>query len=261
MGKSRQKKFHISLAKHLFTDPDFENGKNYTSYLPLSKVFLYSKLVDNMSPTCFKLVVFLLDHAHNVRSTCFDLVENMLPSCREPVENVLSRLEQFQILTNPINKEIKKVINKGNETLTSSKELVPLSSGLLDLNGLKEPPKAPPLNFDHENKLAHDQIVGAWDFFCVSKGLPKIKAWTEKRKKKAQKITEKFSKQEIEQALENLGSSEFCKGKNNRGWVAGIDFFLNEEKFVKILEGEYGRAATKKTVEESDPFAGKIAGV
>lgn len=119
------KKYHIKLADWLFVDPTF--SKKYSTYLPLKKTFLNSRLVDIMSPTCFKLVVILLDHAHIVRSSCYDLDANMLPSCREPVENVLLRLVEYQVLTESpflINKLINKLNNELNIICSEPEKLV-----------------------------------------------------------------------------------------------------------------------------------------
>lgn len=48
-------------------------------------------------------------------------------------------------------------------------------------------------------------------------------------------------------ALEKLEASDFCKGKNDRGWIAGLDFLCQSSSFTKLMEGSYdNRAGTKK---------------
>lgn len=42
-----------------------------------------------------------------------------------------------------------------------------------------------------------------------------------------------------EVAIERVAKSDFCKGKNDRGWKADLDFFLKPDSVVKILEGKY----------------------
>ena len=128
------KKYHIKLADWLFVDPTF--SKKYSTYLPLKKTFLNSRLVDIMSPTCFKLVVILLDHAHIVRASCYDLDANMLPSCREPVENVLLRLVEYQVLTEPpllINKLINELSNRSENNFSDQEKFIqkPIEKTLL----------------------------------------------------------------------------------------------------------------------------------
>lgn len=44
-------------------------------------------------------------------------------------------------------------------------------------------------------------------------------------------------------ALESLKTSEFCKGKNDRGWIADVDFFLRPDSVAKILEGKYANGS------------------
>jgi hypothetical protein len=40
-------------------------------------------------------------------------------------------------------------------------------------------------------------------------------------------------------ALEKLEASTFCRGKNNRGWRADIDFMCQEKTFTRLMEGFY----------------------
>lgn len=60
-------------------------------------------------------------------------------------------------------------------------------------------------------------------------------------------------------ALQKLKDSAFLSGKNNRGWIADVDFFLTESGFTKILEGKYDntKPVADKPSEEADP--GEIA--
>lgn len=40
-------------------------------------------------------------------------------------------------------------------------------------------------------------------------------------------------------ALEKLEASEFCQGKNDKGWKADFDFLVRESSFIKLMEGKY----------------------
>ncbi len=40
-------------------------------------------------------------------------------------------------------------------------------------------------------------------------------------------------------AMQKLGESDHCRGNNNRGWKADIDFVLQEKSFVKLMEDSY----------------------
>ena len=40
-------------------------------------------------------------------------------------------------------------------------------------------------------------------------------------------------------AIEKVAASSFCRGQNDRGWKADIDFFLRPDSVAKIMEGKY----------------------
>lgn len=83
------------------------------------------------------------------------------------------------------------------------------------------------------------------DYNSICQSLPKCTKITAKRKKAITKILKEYSEDEILQVFNNLENSEFCKGNNDNGWKANIDFILREDKFVATLEGKYG---TRKSV-------------
>lgn len=80
-------------------------------------------------------------------------------------------------------------------------------------------------------------FVDTYNSICVS--LPKCVRLTAKRSKGISNILKKFTEEEILEVFNNLENSDFCKGKNDRGWRASMDFILNEDKFVYTLEGRY----------------------
>lgn len=96
-----------------------------------------------------------------------------------------------------------------------------------------------PQKKDSSANFAHDQIAHVWSYYCEAKGFSKVIHWTKKRNAMAKIIAEKFSKEQLETAAQKIAESNFCRGENDRGWKASIDFFLNEQKIVKILEGAY----------------------
>ena len=83
----------------------------------------------------------------------------------------------------------------------------------------------------------------------ICKSLPKCTRLTDKRRKAIIKIMNSFSEEEILQVFTNLEQSDFCKGKNDRGWKANIDFILREDKFVATLEGRYNSKSRGCNVE------------
>jgi predicted transcriptional regulator len=100
-----------------------------------------------------------------------------------------------------------------------------------------------------ENKIENKDIewfLDKYNEICVS--FPKVKSITEKRKKAIRKILKSYSDDDIIEMFTNAESSDFLKGKNDRGWKANIDFMLREDKFVNILEGQYNGKKYKQNV-------------
>lgn len=107
-----------------------------------------------------------------------------------------------------------------------------------------------------DNKLNTDSRVGSFQskdiedfvntFNDICKSLPRCTKVTDKRKKGIQNILKKYTQEEILQVFNNLENSQFCTGRNDRGWKADIDFILREDKFVSVLEGKYGSSKYKK---------------
>lgn len=92
-----------------------------------------------------------------------------------------------------------------------------------------------------QNSITINNFIDLYHRICVS--LPRVVKVTDKRKKGILNIIKKYSYDDIKQVFINLENSDFCKGKNDRGWKADLDFILREDKFVATLEGKYN---TKK---------------
>lgn len=54
----------------------------------------------------------------------------------------------------------------------------------------------------------------------------------------------------ILKAIENIRSSSFLKGKNDRGWIITFDWFIKPNNFVKVLEGNYLDKKSKNTTQQ-----------
>lgn len=256
--------YSIKLLDHTFYDPEFT--KKYQFYFPINRTFIHSKAADNISPTAFKLFILLQDRAYTMRDSCMVLDPTTLLSCREHVEQVLFQLQQNQLLTFSKLKEIKgkesketgpikigpeeplKKVEDQNQLVQSNKDLLLVhNSSVVQKEKRKRkipkekenwtPEELAHTKANEKPKLGSDQLISMWEYFIPK--LPAPKKTTASRDKKIKKLIENHSYEEIETVLQKINSSSFCNGKNDRSWKANFDFFLNEEKFVKALEGAY----------------------
>lgn len=82
-------------------------------------------------------------------------------------------------------------------------------------------------------------------------GLPKVQKLTDDRRRKLKLRCEEIGGygEFIGQVEAALANSSFLRGDNRQGWRAGIDFFLQQSSWQKVLEGVYN---DKKTQNEDD---------
>ena len=93
-----------------------------------------------------------------------------------------------------------------------------------------------------------------WNELANECELGVIKSFTENRKKKLSELLRKYNQEEILETMSKIKNINFLLGRTNKSnWKITFDDFLNEEKFIKILEGAYydevkptGRKQNKK---------------
>ena len=93
-----------------------------------------------------------------------------------------------------------------------------------------------------------------WNELANECELGVIKSFTENRKKKLSELLRKYTQEEILETMSKIKNINFLLGRTNKSnWKITFDDFLNEEKFIKILEGAYydevkptGRKQNKK---------------
>lgn len=79
-----------------------------------------------------------------------------------------------------------------------------------------------------------------WNELAKEYGLSIIKSFTNNRKKKLSELLEKFTQEEILETMFKIKNINFLLGRTDKSnWKISFDDFLNEEKFIKILEGAY----------------------
>lgn len=89
--------------------------------------------------------------------------------------------------------------------------------------------------------------------------LPEVKSISAKR---VQKLKERrkdpFWSQNLKAALGRISKSEFCLGKNDRGWKADFDWILQPDVVLKVMEGKYDNrmAEPVKAFEDSNLLTG-----
>ena len=88
------------------------------------------------------------------------------------------------------------------------------------------------------------------DYNSICKSLPKCVRMTPNRSKAIVKLLKKYSYDEILEVFNKLEASTFCKGNNQNGWRATIDFILREDKFVNVLEGKYDNKGKRNNFEK-----------
>lgn len=70
--------------------------------------------------------------------------------------------------------------------------------------------------------------------------LPKAKALSKGRLKHlTERLKENPDLDYWRGVIERIAASDFCNGKNDRGWKADIDFLLRPDTHVKVIEGKY----------------------
>lgn len=99
------------------------------------------------------------------------------------------------------------------------------------------------------SKDIHTPVMERFNRICVS--LPKATALTEKRKKVINARLKQHSMVEIEEVFLIAESSDFLKGVNGK-WKATFDWLMNENNFVKVLEGNYNNKITHSPQKQTE---------
>jgi hypothetical protein len=88
------------------------------------------------------------------------------------------------------------------------------------------------------------EVVSAWN----ESGLVRCLSLNDTRKRHLKaRLADPFFVEHWSAAVKRAAASDFCKGKNDRGWKADFDWFLQPAVVSKIMEGKYdnrGKAAS-----------------
>ena len=142
---------------------------------------------------------------------------------------VVKKFDQYQ--SKNLTGVVKKFDSIKNNTLRINKVRIneqELSSSKANENKKEEQLKICFLFMEKWNKLANE---------C---DLSLIKSFTENRKKKLFELLGKYTQEEILETMLKIKNISFLLGRTDKSnWKISFDDFLNEEKFIKILEGAY----------------------
>lgn len=90
-----------------------------------------------------------------------------------------------------------------------------------------------------DRPLTRKEILDAWHARFVPLGHPAVAKMTAQREKQLKARLRDCSLDEWQRAMAALERSAFCRGENDRGWIADFDFLLQPKSFTKLLEGAY----------------------
>lgn len=71
------------------------------------------------------------------------------------------------------------------------------------------------------------------------RNLPKVIEMSKKRERLAKSVFHKLTENDWVSVIKKIAASEFCSGKNDRGWQANFDFLIKPDTYIKALEGAY----------------------
>lgn len=94
---------------------------------------------------------------------------------------------------------------------------------------------------------SHAEALEAFELYnqtATKVGIPAARTLTPQRKKAIMaRMREHGGLDAWKIALGNIERSAFLQGKNDRNWVATLDFLIQASSFTKVVEGTYGNGA------------------
>lgn len=83
-----------------------------------------------------------------------------------------------------------------------------------------------------------DALMSAWNHL-TEPPIPQCREVTRARRVHAKARLSERQMPDWHQIISRIQSSGFCRGENDRGWVATFDWLLKPDTAVKVLEGKY----------------------
>ena len=101
--------------------------------------------------------------------------------------------------------------------------------------------------------LAPDDLLELWNVLAAATGLSRAIGLNDARRVKAlARLKEHPDRAYWIQVFRKIGLSPFCRGENDRGWTANIDFILTRSAALRALEGRYDGPVNGKHSDAKD---------
>lgn len=235
-------------------------------YLPF--VVVYNDLIesDKLSDAELRVLLYLLSQREDMKRSA-SYIGNALKKHRTTISRILLELEEKGVLL--INRNHKStsdyVVNilsvlstpneEGAENLHPNMSVLSSTAAaktvqntrLNKINKIIYPSSgdepAAPDKAAEENQTP----VGVLEYWQSKSELPKVRTMSPERKKKlSDRLKFAEFKASWKEAIDLIASTPFLLGDNKQGWKADFDWFIaNNNNFLKVLEGKYGKAKEK----------------
>ncbi len=225
-----------------------EKKKKGHQYIMLSTRFFDDHKVASLTPQQKLAYIYLLLRCgDDTQSTVVATAKQMRSACGATtlrVGSTLKALQSFQLVKIEEFQSLKTLHHKTRHHITSQ-----------DKKGRDEPPAQRSLDLppsEPTDKIS-DRILNIWNDNCGT--LPKAKGLNPSRKKlTAAKWKEHPTAEYWVDVVKRLAASNFCSGKNDRGWVATFDWFLKGDNHLKVIEGKYDNRTTAASTAQTRKY-------
>lgn len=253
-------------------NPREQEGKHY-AWFRLYSDFFQDQAVFEATPSQKLLYLFLLCEASKVSKAKVEFLPSFIAaSTGLPVEQIVADSDALQmlglikaelfipLLEKPLIPEQMEIVIEENPEKTSSceNEAFTLKTRGEEIRNThvagKKPPAMRPL----------PRLGELWNEHCGS--LAKAKGSNFSRDRKAKKLMQINPSEEFWiSVIKRIAASSFCCGGGGTGWRAGLDWFLGENNYLKVIEGAYddrvkltpGERPVGRTFEEEEAMRAK----
>lgn len=103
-----------------------------------------------------------------------------------------------------------------------------------------------------KEKISYKSIADMFNSICIS--YSKIRALSDARKKTIKaRFNSGYTVEDFKALFEEAESSDFLKGKNEKGWTATFDWLIKDANMAKVLDGKY-RSKQADPKKEKNPY-------